>query len=180
MDRWKTLSKKTLLTSELFEVTQTKFKLPNGKIKVREDVIRKPTVCVFPVDGQNIYLISEYRELWDERMLHAVAGFVDKKGETILDTAKRELMEEAGLQASQWEEISRYRLAASVIKGTTSLFLARDLEFSKQNLMDDEKIKVVKLSLKDAVSKVLTGEISDSATMVGILMIEKLRRQKKI
>ena len=46
--------------------------------------------------------------------------------------------------------------------------------------MDDEKIKVVKLSLKDAVSKVLTGEISDSATMVGILMIEKLRRQKKI
>jgi len=104
MDRWKTLSKKTLLTSELFEVTQTKFKLPNGKIKVREDVIRKPTVCVFPVDGQNIYLISEYRELWDERMLHAVAGFVDKKGETILDTAKRELMEEAGLQASQWEE----------------------------------------------------------------------------
>ena len=89
-------------------------------------------------------------------------------------------MEEAGLQASQWEEISRYRLAASVIKGTTSLFLARDLEFSKQNLMDDEKIKVVKLSLKDAVSKVLTGEISDSATMVGILMVEKLKRQKKI
>ena len=180
MDKWKTLSKKTILSSELFEVTQARYKLPGGKIKTREDVIRKPTVCVFPLEGDSIYLISEYRELWGERMLHSVAGFVDKKGETTLDTAKRELMEEAGIEASQWEEISRFRLAASVIKGTTSLFLVKDLDFVGQKLEDDENIKVVKITLRDAVKKVLSGEISDSATIIGILLIDNLRRQKKI
>ncbi|MEK9178653.1 MAG: NUDIX hydrolase [Patescibacteria group bacterium] len=179
MNKWRTLSKKKLLTSELFEVIRTRFELPNGKIKIREDVFRKPTVCVFPIDGSFIYLISEYRELWGERMLHAVAGFLDKEGETTLECAKRELLEEAGIKASHWEEISRYRLAASVIKGVTSLFLAKNLEFAGQKPEDDENIKVIKLSFKDAVGKVLNGEISDSATMIGILMIENLKRKKR-
>lgn len=180
MDKWKTLSKKTILTSKLFEVIESESKLPSGIKKIQQNVYRKSTVCVFPVEKDSIYLISEYRDLWEERMLHAVAGFVDD-GETSLQTAKRELMEEAGLSANHWEEIARVKLAASVVRGIVSLFLAKDLEsLPSQKLEDDESIKVIKMSLKEASEKVLTGEISDSATMVGILMVEKLKRQKKI
>lgn len=180
MDKWKTLSSKKILISKLFEVVETESELPSGIKKTQQNVIRKPTVCVFPVENNFVYLVSEFRELWNERMLHSVAGFEDKEGENSLQTAQRELLEEAGMTASHWKELVKMRLAGSVVKGTVSLFLAKDLKQSSQSLEDDETIDVVKLRLEDAVDKVLSGEISDSATMVGILILENLKKQKKI
>jgi ADP-ribose pyrophosphatase len=66
------------------------------------------------------------------------------------------------------------------VKATSYLFLARDLSLGEQELEEDEQIEVVKIPLEKAVEKVISGEITGSATMIGILMLDKLRREKKI
>ena len=169
------LSKKTLLASKLFTIKQLKIKMPKGAVRIHDIVERGPTVSVFPLTEKNeLYLVEQYRYLHKKQTLEAMAGFVDV-GEKPLSAAKRELKEETGLKANKWSVISQFEVAASVLKATNYLFLAKDLEKGMPCPEEDEEIKLVKIPLKEAVKKVMTGEINHGASMIGILLISRLK-----
>ena len=179
-NRWGVISQKTVYKAKLFEVKEQKVLLPDNKKHVYEIVEKRPTVNIFPLDDKyDLYLISQYRYMFKRRILEAVAGHVDEN-ETSLAAAKRELQEEAGIVASQWEEIARIETAASVIKATSHLFLARDLEQGMPNPDIGEDIQLVKLHLEEAVAKVMSGEINHAATMIGIFILDNLVRGKRV
>lgn len=180
MSRWKIVSRKNILRVKLFDVKQLSFKTKTGKKKIQHFAERIPTVSVFPLtDSYEIYLISQYRYMLEKTVLEAVAGYVEKK-ETTVAAAKRELKEETGMSAMQLEEIARVEMAASAFKGKMHLFLAKGLEMGTDDPEEDEEISLVKMPLDTAVEKVMLGEISDSASMLGILLLDKLRIQKKL
>lgn len=179
MNSIKIVSKKNVFDGGRFEVKKVELEIKNVK-KTHYDVERKPVVCVFPLtNSYEIYLISQYRYFFEKNILECVAGFINEN-ETSLRAAKRELKEEAGLLASHWELIAKTEIAASVVKGKLYLFLAKDLEEVKQDLRDGEVIKVVKMPLEEAVKKVMSGEINFIETVSGILILDRLRREKKI
>lgn len=176
----KILSQKTIFKADLFNVKEIKFLSSKGKKKIHHIAQRNSTVSVFPLtEAYDIYLVSQYRDALGKVALEAVAGFINGN-ETTLAAAKRELKEEAGILAAQWEELARIEMASSVFKGINYLFLAKGLENTLQNLQDDEKIKVVKVSLRDAVAKIMSGEINVSSSVIGILLLDKLRKEKKL
>jgi len=180
MNQWKIVSQKTILRAKLFDVRQIEFENKNGKKKIHHQADRIPIVSILPLtDSYEIYLISEYRYMLKKTVLEAVAGHVEKK-ETTIAAARRELKEEAGISAMQLEEIARIEMSGSVFKSKTHLFLAKGLEVRDNNLDDDEEISVVKMPLEEAVGKVILGEINHAASMIGILMLDKLRMQKKL
>ena len=129
--------------------------------------------------GYNIYLIRQYRYLLGRDTLEAVAGMVEK-GESPLTCAKRELKEEAGIIAGQWELLMQVDGSGSTTFVPGNLFLARDLEVTRAKNDASEVIEVVKMPLTKAVEKIFTGEITTSSTIIGIMMLDKLRREKKI
>ncbi|SRR6266480_4165434 len=173
---------KTIVTSTLLHVWEQNVLLRSGKKKVHIVAERLPTVSVFPLTENNeIYLVDEFRPLYGKRVLASVAGFMDKGGESPLQAAKRELQEEAGITAHHWETIADIDLAGSVFKGNTYLFLAKDLEVTDtQSLDEDEDILRVKISLDEAVKKVFSGKITISTSVIGILMLDKLRQERKL
>lgn len=180
MDDIKIISQKSILRTERFEVKKTEIEVSQGKKKIRHDVFRRPTVLAFPLtDKYEIYLISQYRYLYKKNIIDAVAGFIEE-GENALVAAKRELKEETGLIATQWEEIARIEMSASAIKATTHLFLAKGLETSEPEPEEGEKIKLFKVALAEAVRMITLGEINMSATVVGILLLDRLRKEKKL
>ena len=180
MDKWKNISQKSIYKARFFEVKEKVALLPNNKKHIYATVERRPTVSVFPLTDRNdLYLVSEYRQLFEKKILGAVAGHIDEN-ETSLVAAKRELKEEVGMSAYQWEEIARIEKSASVIKETCHIFLARDLERGKPEPEEGEDIELVKLSLKEAATKVMSGEINNASTMIGILILDKLRSEKKL
>lgn len=180
MNQWKITSQKPVFKGELFDVTEINFTNKAGKKKIHHIAERNPIISVFPLtDSYEIYLVSQYRYMLKRITLEAVAGFIEKR-ESSLAAAKRELEEETGIEAMQWEEISRVEMAASVFKGKMHLFLAKELEIPVIEYENEEEIVVVKISLSDAVKKVMDGEINHSASMIGILMLDKLRMQKKL
>lgn len=173
-------AKKSIYESKLFKVKEEEVVLPNGKKKIYDFVERIPTVVVFPITPDyELYLISEYRTLHKKRVIEAVAGHVDK-GESPLETAKRELKEEIGLSGAKWNQLAQIEAAGSVIKSSMSLFVVKDLEIGKPNLEEGEDIILLKMSLDEAVRKVMTGEIIISSAVIGILLLDKLRREGKI
>jgi len=180
MSRWKLVTQKSVFRAKLFNVKEVIFKNKAGREKYHHIVDKAPTISVFPLtDTHEIYLISQYRYMLNSTVLEAVAGYVGK-GETTINAAKRELKEETGISAHQLEEIARVEVAGSVIKSKMYLFLAKELEIGENKLDEDEEIEVVKMPLESAVEKVMIGEINHAASMLGILLLDKLRMQKKL
>lgn len=180
MSQWKIISQKSVFKAKLFDVKEIVFKNKEGRKKIHHNVQRDTIVSVFPLtDSYEIYLISEYRYMLGKTVLEAVAGHMGRRESTIA-AAKRELKEEAGISALQLEEIVRVELSSSVFNSKSHLFLAKGLEFGEADLDDDEEISLVKMPLSQAVEKVMTGEINNASSMIGILMLDKLRREKKL
>lgn len=176
----KVLSKKTVLDAKLFTVFEVELEFAEGKRIKHLDAERRSSVCVFPLtDLYEIYLISQYRYLLGRTVTESVAGFIDEN-ETSIHAAKRELKEETGISAMQLEEIGRLELSASAFRASSHLFLAKGLEFGESEQEEGEDITLVKMSLKEAVKKVIDGEIVDSSSVSGILLLETLRREKKL
>lgn len=180
MSRWKIVSQKSVFKTKLFNVKEVVFETKNGKKKIHHIAERASVVSVFPLTDQyEIYLISQYRYTLQKKVMEAVAGYVEGR-ETTVAAAKRELKEETGIETHQLEELARAEVAGSVFKGKIYLFLAKGLEIGEDKLEEDEEIEIVKMPLESAVEKVMTGEINHSASMIGILLLDKLRSQKKL
>lgn len=180
MSRWKIVSQKTILRAKLFDVKRINFESKTGKKKIHHLAERVPIVSIFPLtDSYEIYLLSEYRYMLKKTVIEAVAGHVEKK-ETTIAAAKRELKEEAGISAMQLEEIARIEMSGSVFRSKSHLFLAKGLEIGDNKLDDDEEISVVKMPLELAVEKVMLGEINHATSIIGILLLDKLRNEKKL
>lgn len=180
MSRWKIVSRKPVFKAKLFNIKEIVFKNKSGKEKIHHIVQRDTVVTIFPLtDSYEIYLVSQDRYMLEKTVLEAPSGYMEK-GETVIEAAKRELKEEAGITAQQFEELARVDLASSTFKSKVHLFLAKGLEMGEANLDEDEEISVVKISLDQAVEKVMIGEINHAVSMVGILLLDKLRREKKL
>lgn len=176
----KVISKKTIFNSKFLRLYEVKLQLRNGKTKIHYNAQRVPTVTILPLtDNYEVYLISQYRYLYGTTRIEAVAGTIDEK-EKPLAAAQRELAEEAGITAKKWKTIGELYLAGSYIKAHVSLFLAQELTIGQPKLEDDETISVVKIPLEEAVQKVLAGEITYGSAVNGILLLDRLRRDKKI
>lgn len=173
------ISSKKVLSATLFDVVEETISAKNQEYHF-STVYTHNTASVIPVTPKGeIYLINQYRYLFNETMLGIISGFIDE-GETSLQAVKRELKEEAGIEASQWELITKATAMRSVVKHFVHIYLAKDLEISMANLQDEEEIEVVKMPLAEAVEKVMNGQIYHSTSMLGILMLAELKRRKQL
>lgn len=179
MTNQKIVSEETVLSTGRFIVKKSVL-LVKGKERTHYDIWRRPVVTIIPITDKNeIYLISEYRYLFKKNVLGCVAGFIDE-GETPLVAAKRELKEEVGLTALKWKDLGIIDLARSVLKSQVHMFLAQSIKEGISQPEDDEEISVVKIPLEEAVSKVISGEISTAASIIGILMIDAMQKRGKL
>lgn len=173
------MSSKIVFRSRLFEVEEEKIKHKSGREVIHHTVLRDSTVSIFPLtQNYELYLASEFRAIYNKRVIAAFAGFLEGEGE--LERAKKELKEEAGITANDWMSLGEFNLAGSVVRGKSYLFLARGLTMGEQNLEDGEDIRIIKMPLSEAVAEVLRGEINISSTVIGILKLDKMKQKGEI
>lgn len=90
-------------------------------------------------------------------------------GEPLLDAAKRELREETGLTAVNWQLWQELQLSNSVTNEKATVFLAQGLSQGEMQLEETEDIVVRYLPLKEAVAMVYSGEIVDAISVAALL-----------
>lgn len=151
--------------------------LPNGKFAQREVARHVGASAIIPVDNQgNVWLVRQFRAPIDQVLLEIPAGKLDFKGEDRLSAAKRELEEETGLTAASWTHLCDTVTTPGFSDELISLYLAQELSMGNSHPDDDEFLNVVHIPLKEAVERVMRGEISDVKTICAILMAEKICR----
>lgn len=149
----------------------------NSDVTLREIAEHHGAVAMIPLDDAgNVTLVKQWRAATGRVMLEIPAGTLEP-GEDPLAGAPRELREETGLTAGRWDFIVRFFPSPGILTEEMFLYLARDLTQGAQELMDDEDIELVRLSLDDAIARIATGEIADAKTIVGLLLTrEKIRK----
>lgn len=121
--------------------------------------------------GQWRYPIKQYH--WE------IPAGMAEAGETPLENAKRELMEEAGVQAKEWTELGSYQMDGSKMDQQNHLFLAQELTVGENAPMEDERIERLWLPLEEALALVEAGEIRDGFTVIGLLRAQSYLQKKE-
>jgi len=163
------LESEQVFEGRLLKVRRDKVLLPDGKEAEREVVEHPGSVGIVAVDGERrVVLVEQFRYPAGERLLEIPAGTL-KRGEDPLECAKRELAEEAGLEAEEWEEAFKAYLAPGYTTELMRFFLARRLRPSVARPDEDEFVKPLTVPLEEAVRWVDEGRIRDAKTVAAIL-----------
>jgi len=172
----KLLSTKTVFSSKYFKVNQNVIER-NGKKFTKDFVERNPVVLIIPYTADEVYLESQFRDALGKMNLEIVAGTIEVGGDP-LETAKRELKEEAGLIAKTWKKIAEWQLSPNM-QAKIHVFAATDLETGEQQLDFDEEITIIKMPLQKALKNIETGEMITASHIAALLLFERLVKERK-
>ncbi len=131
-------------------------------------------IGIIPLDEhQHTWLVGQWRYSLNEYSWEIPMGG-GPIGIDLLESAQRELKEETGLTAKNWELLLRMHTSNSVTDEVGYAFVARELTQGETEFEETEDLEIRKLPFRDAVEMVLEGEITDSLSMVAILKLDKL------
>jgi len=129
---------------------------------------KNTAVGIVPMDeDQNTWLVKQHRFPLGQDSWEIPEGG-SPEGESLIDTARRELEEEVGLKAHRWTELLTLHPSNSVTDEKAVVFLAEHIFPGKQLLEDSEDIEVMKLPLRDAIAMALDGRITDAISVAAL------------
>lgn len=157
----------------------------DGSRHQREIVEHPGAVAIVAIDDEDrVLLVRQFRTAVGRTLLEIPAGTldVDPTTGTIEDpalAAPRELEEETGLRAGQWQELGAFWTAPGFATELMHLYLATDLHPADEDRLgpdEDEALVDVRVPLAEAIAAAADGRIVDAKSIVGLLRLDRLRR----
>lgn len=131
-------------------------------------------IGIIPLDeNNNTWLVGQYRYVPDCYSWEIPMGGGPLNIEP-LESAKRELREETGLVAKNWQELMKLHTSNSVTDERGLVYVARDLRQKKTEFEETEELLIQKLPLDEAIERVLSNEITDAISVAGLLKLKHL------
>lgn len=156
------------------KVIKDEVRLPNGKTASREYIPHPGAVVILPVfDDGKVLLERQFRYPLNKVFIEFPAGKIDP-GEDPLDCAKRELLEETGYTATDWQFVCKIHNAIAYSDEFLDVYLARGLTAGERKLDDEEFLDVFSAPSEELLSWVKQGEVTDVKTIIGAFWVEKI------
>lgn len=167
-------------------------------VVVREDVITRPehrehefarivvehpgAVIVLAVDAdERVLCLRQYRHASGHVFIELPAGLRDAGDEPPVETAKRELREEAELCAGSWRQLLSTYPSAGMTNEVHEIFLARDLSYASRGdfAMEHEEaeMEVLWAPFDDLLDAVLDGRVRQGTLAQAVLAYDVHRRR---
>jgi ADP-ribose pyrophosphatase len=155
--------------SSQFSVTEDHAVDPSG-FEIRRSIVRhKGSAVMLAVDTRKrILLVRQYRLPAHGYLWELPAGKLDD-GETALQAAKRELVEETGYRAKKWKKLVSFYPSPGYVDERMTIFLATELTAGAPRPMEDERIETRWFTAKEIEDGIQSGKIIDGKTMIGYL-----------
>ena len=189
------IERKRYILDDFFKIEEAyvQFEQFNGEMSplVRQLTLERGNsvaVLVFNRSTEKLILISQFRyptyrnnHGWT---IETIAGMVDP-GEMPEEAARRELQEETGLNIDSFEPITAFYPSPGGSSEQIYLYYSEvsgeQAKYKKSGglLAVGEDIKVIELTLAEALAKIKTGEIADAKTIIGIYWLENRHEERR-
>ena len=174
----KLLSSTELNKTPIFRVTFDRAIDPDGFEIKRAIIQHAGSAVMMPVDERGrILLVRQYRLPARQYLWELPAGRVDG-GETPLQAARRELVEETGYRARKWEKLAVFYPSPGFLAEKMTIFLATGLKSGDAAPMEDERIETRWFTSREIDDWIKRGKILDAKTMIGFLKWKRYRAGK--
>jgi len=166
--------RRTLFRGRAIDVGVEQVELPNGR-SVELEIVRHPggAAAVALDDKGRVCLLRQYRHAAGGWLWELPAGRIEP-GEDPFATARRELLEEAGVDADDWTDLGALASSPGVCTEVIHLYLARALCQSTHAHEQEEVIEIHWLPLQQAIEWCLNGAIRDAKTLIGLFRAQAL------
>jgi 8-oxo-dGTP pyrophosphatase MutT (NUDIX family) len=149
--------------------------LPDGSEADPEVVEHTGSVAIVVVDSQQrVLLIRQYRHPVGNYLWELPAGLRDEPGEHPLDTARRELAEETGLEAGSWSTLVDLRPSPGMSTEVCRVYQAEQLTGGKRRgdqEGEEDDLQFRWVPMPDALAEVLDGRITNGLAVSGLLAV---------
>ncbi len=161
-----------------FTVARSRFRGPDGT-EFERDIVHHPgAVAVLPLhDDGTVTLVRQFRAALGADLLELPAGLRDVQGEDDATTAGRELVEEAGLAASDLELLATFHNSPGFCDESVAIYLATGLRAVADDRqgVEEQAMTIERMGLDDALALVDTGGITDAKTVIGLSALARRR-----
>lgn len=164
-------SSEVLHDGRIWDVVLEEFEY-GGAVLAREFVDHPGAVAILAMDDEDrVLLIRQYRHPIRMRDWELPAGLLDLEGEDPLEAAKRELAEEADLEATEWSDLAEFYTSPGGSNELLRVYLARGLRPTPAfaRFAEEEDIELRWVELDEAVAAVLGGRLKNSILTIAVL-----------
>jgi ADP-ribose pyrophosphatase len=156
------------------KVSRDTVSLPDGTHTHREYIKHPGAVVILPIlDDGSVLLERQFRYPLHQVFIEFPAGKIDP-GEDTLACAKRELQEETGYTATDWQFICTIHNAIAYSDEHLDLFVARGLTAGPSKLDEGEFLETFTATVPELLDMVRRGQVTDVKTIIGTFWLEKL------
>lgn len=153
--------------------------MPGGGSSQRDVVEHPGAVGVVALDDHDrVLLVTQYRHPVRRRLDELPAGLLDVADEDPLAAARRELVEEAGLEAVTWHVLADLLTSPGMTDEGIRIYLARDVRDVDRDVQEHEESEMTSrwVPLAEAADAVLTGELQNAAAVAGVLAAQRAQQ----
>jgi ADP-ribose pyrophosphatase len=168
---WTKLSGEVKYENPWIKIIEDKVLNPAGKDGIYGVVhFKTHAIAIIPLDeDNNTWIVGQYRYPLSSYEWEVIEGGCPE-GTSPLETAKRELIEEAGLKADSFEMILEMQLSNSTTDEVSYTYIARGLTQVEAEPEEDEQLVIKKLPFEEVYQMVLRNEIRDGLSVASVLM----------
>jgi 8-oxo-dGTP pyrophosphatase MutT (NUDIX family) len=151
--------------------------MPDGSVARRDYQVHPGSVAVLALDDEErVLVLSQYRHPVREKLWEIPAGLLDVPGENPLRAARRELWEEAHVEAADWRVLADVYTSPGGCDEAVRIFLARQVSVAdgEQYTRSEEEAAMehARVPLADLVRGALSGELHNNCLVVGVLALQ--------
>jgi len=173
-ESWSVVSSTEQTRNRLIAVRTDKVRMPDDQTAERSVVTHPGAVAILALDdADRVLMIRQYRHPVGRLLWEIPAGLRDGDGESPLRTAQRELFEETGYRAREWQTLVDYFSSPGFSTERLRIFLARGLEPAggrPHQRQHEEKFIVTEwVPLAEAVRLALDGKLHNGPAVMGVL-----------
>ena len=179
-------------TPQSFPITRSDVVYEGAVWRIKRDVIDYPSgditrdyvdhpgaACVVAIDNDdNVVLLHQYRHAVGLRNVEIPAGLLDIPGEDPLVCAKRELAEEAGLEATDWTHLMTLNVSPGGSNEIIHIYLAQGLSEVQSDFVktgEEVDMTVHRVPLQDAIDACFAGSITNNIAVTALLAAHATR-----
>jgi 8-oxo-dGTP pyrophosphatase MutT (NUDIX family) len=177
---WKTMSSRTVYENNWINVREDEVIRPDGNPGIYGVVYVRPSVGVVAMNQRDqVVLVGQWRYSLDRYSWEIPRGGSHPGEDEMLDVAQRELQEETGVIAANWEFLGTVDNGNGVADDVQSLYLATGLTHTETNLDPEEDITVQWKPFDEVLDMAMNGGITEVCSLAAIFKVALIRSKRK-